>query len=185
MQVCRVPLIERVAFIGRQDSGMIVTPLCVDGIGVCVYHLQNADLSPDRIRGSRPFLRPNFTYVEADNEVEARAVFLQENPEAFLGGEREETRALRIDPNEPIVIFPPCERLHRSDIWGFVCGEPQEDDEDELGKFGGCVLIGCDPPENYPCPIAEFGNLSFNLTRPMPREDWEELTRGSEEEVSP
>ena len=123
----------------------------VDGVGLYVSYLNEVP-TDDQIRRTLVFTEKIQVHVEADSIAEALMKFDRD-----FDGARAGTRgapALEVRPSEhySIVLYPECPHMHENKYGSLACGELEPDGLN--GVNGGCILDGCDPPEN--CPIEKF-----------------------------
>lgn len=158
--IYRIPVLERFTIVGRERMFQRSKYLVVDGIGVCVDYGADEDLDPRNIRRHLIGLRSSHALIEAESPERAIERFFSEFHGAHAGEKGPDSKALRIDREQPILEYPPCSLLHRSRDRRFICGP--EVGENGNGEFGMCVLEGYDEPGFY-CPMYEAGKYRDSL----------------------
>lgn len=148
MPIFRIPFFQRYTALGNLSLfAKKKKYLSVDGIGMMVFYDEENQLVPEVIRRNLLSVLSGNYFVEAESLEEAINIFRK--LEGSNTGEKR--KALWIDESEEILELPHCDFLNKNSRREFICGE--ENDE-EQGVFGICVLQGggYDYPEE--CPIA-------------------------------
>ncbi|MFH0806537.1 MAG: hypothetical protein V1885_02330 [Candidatus Brennerbacteria bacterium] len=147
----RIPLLQRAI---QLDNSFRKKEKCMalDGVGFFIRYSSDEELTPGNIRCYLVGIEHTHCIVEADSRIDAILKFLLEWEGAMIGGNSPESKALRVDPREPIMEMPPCALLHRNVADRFICGEERKDGN---GEFGMCMLEQYDPPD-FHCPIDAF-----------------------------
>ncbi|MEK7182272.1 MAG: hypothetical protein AAB679_00740 [Patescibacteria group bacterium] len=123
----------------------------IDGVGVFVYYDEQDELTNENIRKHLIGREQKTIVIEGRNPKDAVEKFYNEFEGAKIGSKNEESKALWIKKDEPILELPNCKLLYKNKNGKCTCGKPETDGN---GEYGMCILENYDPPEN--CPISLF-----------------------------
>jgi len=159
--VYKFPLLERVLVvgkgseIGKKEKCVFIKTKDGKAIGLFVrYDWNEKDQLRDIDSLARRYLitlRDSWCLVPANHPAEALRIFREEWEGAKMGGFSEESKALRINHNKPIIEFPSCDSrcMVSSDGYDrFLCQRFYEETID-------CAVMG-DDYEMEECPVSVF-----------------------------
>lgn len=123
----------------------------IDGVGLYIYY-RGASPTDNQVRCHLVGGQRVFMLIEADTIDLALTKFMEECPGAMAGTRGSPAMDLRPSVLYPIEIYPECSRMNWTSRGFLVCGKPEADGLN--GEFGGCIIDGCEPPED--CPIRDY-----------------------------
>jgi hypothetical protein len=162
-----LPLFERTTTLDGAEFGKQKV-MVVDGVGFFVRYSANQEnqLTPERLRCYLMCRQRTWCFLRARTAAHAIQKFLALWDGANTGGTTPERNALWIDTQyaDKLAIeeLPVCEHLYLD-----------RRDMPKCGRWGGrvttgCVLDGCDPPED--CPVDGFKQKMNDLGDAVPVE---------------
>lgn len=123
----------------------------IDEVGLYVCY-EDSSPTDDQVRQHLVGCERVYTLIEANGVADALEKFFKECPGANTGTRGSPAMELRPSAAYPIEIYPECSRMNWTRRGFLVCGKPEPDGLN--GENGGCILDGCEPPED--CPIERY-----------------------------